>query len=65
MLALVRCLTDARPGRGGEPKKKCAPDIGKAILLFWTDAVVVIDYYRDLYTLPLHTKRGGRGECFL
>lgn len=33
---------DAGPGRG-EPK--CAPDIGKPILL--ADAVVIIDYYLD------------------
>lgn len=40
-----------RAGQGGGEPKKCAPDIGKAILL--TDAVVVIDYYRDsLYAYP-------------
>lgn len=33
---------DARPGRG---KPKCAPDIGKPILL--SDAVVIKDYYPD------------------
>lgn len=40
-LPLSLSFPDAGPGRG-EPK--CAPDIGKPILLL-ADAVVIIDYY--------------------
>lgn len=57
---------DAGPGRA-EPK--CAPDIGKPILL--ADAVVIIDYYLDSLhrRADLPTERGPRrverGMCAL